>query len=682
MIIKKIKLNNIRSYANQEINFPIGSTLLAGNVGSGKSTILMSIDFALFGLQKGNITGSSLLRNDADKGQVELELEIEDKNVIIKRGLKREGDKILQDSGSLTVNNEKQELTATEIKQKILELLNYPRELLTKSKAIIYRYTVYTPQEEMKSILSAEKDVRLDVLRKIFGIDKYKRIKENSKIFVSMLKEKKKEFQGMISDLKEKESLSSEFKNKILVTKEKINIITPKLNLINSLIETKKQKIKNIEENIKKLNSLKQELKLNENNTKNKSELKIKNLNEINNLKGEISLFKEEKFDAVSIRNEIIEKENKTKKIENEIKNLSVKISELKINKKNSESMKEEISKLNTCPTCKQNVKEEHKNNIKNEEDEKIISYESELEVFTKNMEVKENEFMNIKKDLDFLNKKEQEFNVYRLRLENTNEKKKRLDLLVKDVNDIEQELSLLNVINTKLNTEINSYNNIDKEYNEIRKEFDENLIEQRKTEIEKISFEKELENINNNLLALEKEILNKLNAREKLEKHTQLQNWFDMDFSNLLENMEKQIMFKIYHDFNSLFQKWFSMLIDNENLVIKLDNEFSPLIQQNNHDIDYEFISGGERTAAALSYRLALNQVINNLITNIRTKDLLILDEPTDGFSSEQLDRIRLVLDELNIKQTIIVSHDPKIESFVDNVIRLNKKDHITEIV
>ncbi|MBU0929902.1 MAG: hypothetical protein KJ623_02425 [Nanoarchaeota archaeon] len=682
MIIKKIKLNNIRSYANQEINFPIGSTLLAGNVGSGKSTILMSIDFALFGLQKGNITGSSLLRNDADKGQVELELEIEDKNVIIKRGLKREGDKILQDSGSLTVNNEKQELTATEIKQKILELLNYPRELLTKSKAIIYRYTVYTPQEEMKSILSAEKDVRLDVLRKIFGIDKYKRIKENSKIFVSMLKEKKKEFQGMISDLKEKESLSSEFKNKILVTKEKINIITPKLNLINSLIETKKQKIKNIEENIKKLNSLKQELKLNENNTKNKSELKIKNLNEINNLKGEISLFKEEKFDAVSIRNEIIEKENKTKKIENEIKNLSVKISELKINKKNSESMKEEISKLNTCPTCKQNVKEEHKNNIKNEEDEKIISYESELEVFTKNMEVKENEFMNIKKDLDFLNKKEQEFNVYRLRLENTNEKKKRLDLLVKDVGNLEQELSLLSVINTKLNTEINNYDNIDKEYNEIRKEFDENLIEQRKTEIEKISFEKELENINNNLLALEKEILNKLNAREKLEKHTQLQNWFDMDFSNLLENMEKQIMFKIYHDFNSLFQKWFSMLIDNENLVIKLDNEFSPLIQQNNHDIDYEFISGGERTAAALSYRLALNQVINNLITNIRTKDLLILDEPTDGFSSEQLDRIRLVLDELNIKQTIIVSHDPKIESFVDNVIRLNKKDHITEIV
>ncbi|MBS3155275.1 hypothetical protein J4404_02125 [Candidatus Woesearchaeota archaeon] len=140
--------------------------------------------------------------------------------------------------------------------------------------------------------------------------------------------------------------------------------------------------------------------------------------------------------------------------------------------------------------------------------------------------------------------------------------------------------------------------------------------------------------------------------------------------------------MSKIYHDFNSLFQKWFSMIIDNELLAIKIDNEFSPLIQQNNYDMDYEYLSGGERTSIALAYRLALNQVINNLITNIKTKDLLILDEPTDGFSSEQLDKIRYVLDDLNVKQIIIVSHDPKIETFVDNIIRLNKKEHVSNII
>ncbi len=123
-------------------------------------------------------------------------------------------------------------------------------------------------------------------------------------------------------------------------------------------------------------------------------------------------------------------------------------------------------------------------------------------------------------------------------------------------------------------------------------------------------------------------------------------------------------------------------MIIDNELLAIKIDNEFSPLIQQNNYDMDYEYLSGGERTSIALAYRLALNQVINNLITNIKTKDLLILDEPTDGFSSEQLDKIRYVLDDLNVKQIIIVSHDPKIETFVDNIIRLNKKEHVSNII
>ena len=36
MILKSLKLRNIRSYENQEINFPTGSTLLAGDIGTGK----------------------------------------------------------------------------------------------------------------------------------------------------------------------------------------------------------------------------------------------------------------------------------------------------------------------------------------------------------------------------------------------------------------------------------------------------------------------------------------------------------------------------------------------------------------------------------------------------------------------------------------------------------------------
>ena len=59
----------------------------------------------------------------------------------------------------------------------------------------------------------------------------------------------------------------------------------------------------------------------------------------------------------------------------------------------------------------------------------------------------------------------------------------------------------------------------------------------------------------------------------------------------------------------------------------------------------------------------------------------LIILDEPTDGFSSQQLDKVRDVLEKLNLGQTIIVSHEQKIESFAQNVIRVSKREHVSYI-
>ena len=103
--------------------------------------------------------------------------------------------------------------------------------------------------------------------------------------------------------------------------------------------------------------------------------------------------------------------------------------------------------------------------------------------------------------------------------------------------------------------------------------------------------------------------------------------------------------------------------------------------MESRGHELDYSFLSGGERTAVALAYRLALNQVINSFISKIRTREILILDEPTDGFSSEQLDKMRDVLIELNVKQLILVSHEFKIESFVENIIRFRKHDGITSV-
>ena len=76
MKIKRIVLNNIRSYESGEISFKEGSTLLSGDIGSGKTSVLLAIEFALFGLQPGQ-RGSALLRNGKKEGGVKIIFEVD-----------------------------------------------------------------------------------------------------------------------------------------------------------------------------------------------------------------------------------------------------------------------------------------------------------------------------------------------------------------------------------------------------------------------------------------------------------------------------------------------------------------------------------------------------------------------------------------------------------------------------
>ena len=225
MIIKKIILENIRSYKSQEIVFPPGSTLLSGDIGSGKTSILLGIEFALFGLQPGQ-RGSSLLRNGENEGRVIMGFEVENKNVVIERTLKR-GKSVSQDYCSIKINEEKKELSVTELKNKVLEILNYPGEF-SKKQNILYKFTVYTPQEEMKQIILQDPESRINTLRHVFGIDKYKKILENVSAVSLKLREEKRVKESLILNLEEdkiellskEDELESKYYNLSSVEKE------------------------------------------------------------------------------------------------------------------------------------------------------------------------------------------------------------------------------------------------------------------------------------------------------------------------------------------------------------------------------------------------------------------------------------------------------------------------------
>jgi exonuclease SbcC len=224
MILRKLLMENIRSYEKLEVDFSVGSTLLSGDIGAGKTSILLAIQFGLFGLQPGQ-KGTSLLKNGEDTARVVLDFEVDGGMVSLERTIKKsKSGSITQDKNILAYGEKIEEISTSEMKSRVIDILNYPKEFAKKSN-LLYKFTVYTPQEEMKAIIQERPEIRLDTLRHIFGIDRYKRIKENSQILLQKVKESIKVKDILIREinpLKEKMVLLTE--KKISLAKEVNNL--------------------------------------------------------------------------------------------------------------------------------------------------------------------------------------------------------------------------------------------------------------------------------------------------------------------------------------------------------------------------------------------------------------------------------------------------------------------------
>ena len=94
----------------------------------------------------------------------------------------------------------------------------------------------------------------------------------------------------------------------------------------------------------------------------------------------------------------------------------------------------------------------------------------------------------------------------------------------------------------------------------------------------------------------------------------------------------------------------------------------------------DIKYLSGGEKTSVALAYRLSLNSLVQQVSTGMKS-NLLILDEPTDGFSKDQLHKVRDILNELKCPQVILVSHERELESFADHIYNVIKTNGVSEV-
>ncbi len=655
MIIKAIKLKNIRSYEETDIEIPKGSVLLAGDIGAGKTTVLLAIDFALFGVRRGELSGVSLLRHGAEQGFVELNLELNGKNIIIYRSLKSkrtgETNVVSQDSGYIEIDGNKESMSTVEMQSKILNLLNYPLEFVKKNKSLIYRYTVYTPQESMKQILLTNTDDRLTILRKIFDIDRYKTIAQNAEEVARQLRSDCREISGQVADLDQKKTdliTKQEEHNKI---KDFVKGLGNVVQESKKLLSEKKKERDMLSKKVEEMNLLKQKIASLESefNVKN-SRLTVVNT-ELQNLEKDFKPIEKPQMTLEQVNKEIpiLEKDKEAL-----VKDKTISITDI--------SKWKAIMSKGSCPTCNQSVKAStvFKDRITGMQ-LALQNTEQSLLQKTKRLE----DLVKIKENIYAYQKFEQlEININKLKNEKVN-----LDKIIqqteKDLNSNKDKLD--DTVTAKIQE-------IDKELDKLSNEYMNNEKEYGRKD-------QQLKDLTVAIEEIKKEINDKERKKSMVDVLKVKENWLSNVFVSLMGIIEKHVMVQIHKEFNALFQKWFTTLVDSDEMNARINNDFSIIVEQNGYETEYDNLSGGERTSVALAYRLALNAVINKIVEHIRTKDLLILDEPTDGFSTDQLEKVRDVLNELNLQQIIIVSHEPKIETFVDSVLRFNKENGITQV-
>ncbi len=818
MLIKWVVLENIRSYVKERIEFSPGSTLLSGDIGSGKSSILLAIEFALFGTKRAELSGNALLRTGKNSGSVELCLDLDGMDIIIKRILRRNRDGIKQESGYILMDGQKQELAPVELRTKIFELLGYPMALVSKSKDLIFRFTVYTPQEEMKAILTEDAEIRLDIIRRVFGIDRYKRIQENTQTALRNLKEQQRLQQARAENLEEKEQELHDVQEQLRHVTEQLEELEPRQkqqeegiaeqrrhleeldgrlvrhNNRLQLIDIKRKglvdstaEMQGLEDSRKTLldelskdrEAVSPELKRPEHSVQELEEEvaasekksaeqrqqqatlteRKRGLQEqlagLEKAKEQLGSTQKEIEQAaaglIALKEKLVSKEavsDSIRLIEKRLSAFTASRKEQELIIRNAEKIINAVTQNRECPMCRQPITDEHRHDITGKEGavrseaEQMLTLLEEREKADKETvdtlhdefrsleedsrryaslaavhEEQQRQLATIKQSLDrlgalqkelagieeslgqaesdktrqeglekkreLLKQAREQHRVYdeqQLKKQLVAEKQKRLAGIDDSINQLAQELTEMEEDISMLVHELATYGE-----DRLKKARLEHMLTPREAALRELiaqhaSLSSRKLMLNDNLVKARHETETRKEAKTQAGLLGQSIAWLSTHFTELMAVMEKHILQQVYAEFNELFAKWFSLLVEDR-LSARLDDSFSPVVEQADYELDSANLSGGEKTALALAYRLSLNRAINDFISGMKTSDLLILDEPTDGFSDEQLDKVRDVLNELSMQQIIIVSHESKVESFVENVISVRKEHHVSRV-
>ena len=671
MIIKEIELTNIRSHGHSVIKFPPGKTLLEGDIGSGKSSVLMGIEFALFGL--GSESGSSVLKLGQDSGEVRMAFDVDGSEYQITRRLQRKAGKVQQSDGELKTPGETLVLSPSELKERVLETLEFNEAPDPKAQSWIYRYAVYTPQEEMKSILALAPEQRLQILRRAFRVEDYKIAATNADESVKHIREEAREQDGIARGMGELRSQAQ----RLQADEEKHKADLTRLEDAETADEGQLRVAKAEKEALQKrevsLQNVKAEKeyyeRLGADAAKDAAELGDEIAELSGSLRGLEAALARSELGRPSAASSLPELKRRERTLEAKAR----KLAELKAATETKLSDYESIMKNGVCPVCDRAAeahdfedKRARKDAERNHLAEELASVEGEAETLRAKIEQGE-----AYKDAA---KEGAHQRTERSRLKSEIEKKEQ------SKRKFEKRAAFAKNTLQQLGEQLGELGGLAKEMEAADKKLAQSEERLRGTRDRLVRTRGTVESVQKRQTEIAIEVIAKEEASNKSRRLREREIWLEDYFVPTVRVIEKSVLATINQEFDSLFKRWFGMLVNDPDKEVGVDEDFTPSVTQGGYEQDVRYLSGGERTSVALAYRLALNVLAQRVSIGMKS-NLLILDEPTDGFSKEQLGTVREVLDDVGCPQVVVVSHDKELESFADQIFRVEKAGSETAV-
>lgn len=247
-------LKNWRSHSESSLNFGLGTNVLVGILGSGKTSILDAICFALFGtfpnLQTRKLKLDDIIMKKPmvqDKAEVELKFVIDGSNYSVKRIVEKgKGTSYSEVSKDGKVIESPSTQRVTECVEKVLKV-NY--ELFSKA--------IYSEQNSIDYFLTIGKGQRIKKIDELLMIDKFEKARMNSVKLTNKMVERKLAVQSVSERTDEKEISASI--DEISSTLQGLNDESARLE--KTLAKNKGQSVK-LEKEVKELKSVKQNLEM------------------------------------------------------------------------------------------------------------------------------------------------------------------------------------------------------------------------------------------------------------------------------------------------------------------------------------------------------------------------------------------------------------------------------------